>query len=326
MNIHPTTLSVLRTSRDLSQEGLAERSKVAKATISRIERGKSGSANTATIERLARALEVPPKTLTEPPEAMHEADLRELGYRTIKVTLKESTFEAFVMAQRRYGVHLFDQIEMAPLFFTLLAEGSLAWRRKKVEEAWEAATRLRSIGSGAGHLAFVNAVNRTEEGLAEEEQSIESLDLFGKDVGDDAFHLGFDPSESNPFADYLRHLARDIDPDVVELDTEGKGIWKTGEGMPEYTICPAELNRIEEERGRIAGGNHLARYALKRGHVLPRDIPQELQGEDAKEARIAWLIERIPKDEREREEARWSELEAIIASLDASKDAGESDA
>lgn len=315
MNIHPTTLKVLRESAGLAQKALADRSKVAKATISRIERGKSGSANTATIERLARALDVTPEKLTEPPEAIREADLRAFGYRTLKVTLKESTFEAFMMAQRRYGVHLFDQIEMAPLFFTLLAEGSLAWRRRKVEEVWEAATRLRAVANDAGHLAFVNAVNRTEEGLQGEEQSIESFDLFGVDVNEHAFDFGFDPSETNPFTDYLRHLSKDIDTEILELEGFATGF----DVVPEYTVWRAELDRIEEERDRIAGGDHLARYALKRGHADPRDIPQELQGEDMKDARIAWLIERIPKEERRREEA-------LFAKLNPLKNAGGSDA
>ena len=65
----------------------------------------------------------------------------------------------------------------------------------------------------------MNAVHHAEEGLSRERQSIEALDLFGEKIADDAYQWGCDSTTNNPFADYLRKLAVDLDkPDVVRVE------------------------------------------------------------------------------------------------------------
>ena len=56
-------LHALRQRRRLSQAELARRSGVSQATISRIEAGKTRGVDLATLDRLARALGVSPRSL-----------------------------------------------------------------------------------------------------------------------------------------------------------------------------------------------------------------------------------------------------------------------
>ena len=62
---------------------------------------------------------------------------------------------AYDLIKRRYGVSATEIINMAPLFFALLAEGSLAWRREKLEEAEEAIKRLNQIETAHRMFAVV---------------------------------------------------------------------------------------------------------------------------------------------------------------------------
>ena len=118
------------------------------------------------------------------------------------------------LVQRRYSVSTREIMELAPLAFLLLAEGSLNWRKQKVESFDEATNNLRKLGGG--HFSFVNAIYRAEEACFDEEKSIEKRDVFGQHLADDTYNLGYDPSTNNPFADYLRELANDIDDDILE--------------------------------------------------------------------------------------------------------------
>ena len=133
---------------------------------------------------------------------------------------------------------------MAPLFFALLAEGSLAWRREKLKELKEGIDRLEQIEgfwhSGQG-LPF--AVTPVPEAIEEEEDSIAKADLFGEHLlGCSTYDL--DPSTDNPFASYLRKLKAELDIiGVVDVDS---GDLRFGSPLkfPGYDICRDELDRI----------------------------------------------------------------------------------
>jgi hypothetical protein len=117
---------------------------------------------------------------------------------------------------------------MAPLFAALLAEGSLAWRRKRVEAIEEASAALQELGGG--HCSFVYAAWRVDEGTAEERESIAKRDLFGVQASEQAFDCGYNRSANNPFADYLEKFASEAQAQTITFD-KGFG-WKTSEGLP----------------------------------------------------------------------------------------------
>ncbi len=113
---------------------------------------------------------------------------------------------AYDLVKRRYGVSATEIINMAPLFFTLLAEGSLARRRKEVEEGSD---HLQQISSG--HGVFFEALDAANGAIWEEEASISKIDLFGEHLdGNPGSPVFFDPSKNNPFVSYLRRLKDEL--------------------------------------------------------------------------------------------------------------------
>ena len=307
--IHPGALKAYRKRKRWTQPELANATsgpnKVSLPTIKRIESTKDGlyAANDRIAVTLAKVLGVSTEDLaTEPTEReQHEETLRKAGYRSLRTMLDAETALAFNMVQDIYGISIRSQIEMAPLFMTLLAEGSLAWRRKRTAEIEEAADKL--YWCGGGHLSFAFAAQRALDGAFEERESIAKSDLFGADVGQDTYDLGYDPSQNNPFADYLKEFAKDVEAKSVTFDTDYG--WKTSDGFPNYRIGGDVIDRLTDS-------DVDAEYALLRGHARLKNIPDELRGEDRTEERVAWMIAQIPEEElAERRAERESLMELL---------------
>ena len=276
-SIHPEALKAFRARKHWTQEQLADatkgQKKVSLPTIKRIESTKESTypANDRVAEALAKALGVGIEDFSKAPseEEDREATLRKSGYRPLRTMLDAETSLAYYMVQHIYGVPIRSQIEMAPLFTALLAEASLAWRRERVAEIEAAADRLMDLGDG--HFSFANAAYRSLDGAADERKSIERRDLFGEHVGPDAFDLGYDPSQNNPFSDFLEHLAKKTEAKTISFDTDFG--WKTSDGLPAYRIGADIIEHL-------TGGDPDAEYAILRGHVRLKDIPKDLLGDE----------------------------------------------
>jgi transcriptional regulator with XRE-family HTH domain len=319
--IHPAALKHYRDKNRWTQEQLAEATKgknrVSLPTIKRIESTKSAfyRAEGRTAEGLAKALGVTADALSKPPtnEAEREASLKKFGYRPLRAMLDAETALAFNMVQHIYGIPVHSQIVMAPLFAALMAEGSLAWRRERVVEIEEAAAKLMALGGG--HFAFANSAYRAEEGAYHERKCIQNRDLFGKDVADDVYDLGYDPSQNNPFADFIKHFATQVGAKTISFECDSG--WKTSEGMPGYRIGAEFISDL-------TGDDPDAEYALLRGHVRLKDIPVHLLGDEHSGERIAWIISRIPSDELEKRKAEMAELLDLVGDLDVPTSTGAS--
>ncbi|MCY4459384.1 MAG: helix-turn-helix transcriptional regulator [Albidovulum sp.] len=317
-SINPEILKQHRERASLSQQGLADVSKVSKRTIARIEAGKS-SANTNSIARLASALGVRPEDLS----AQHGSGDREnrlLGFRTIKAPIQETAGLAFQVVEKRYGISTRNQIAMAPLFAALLAEGCLAWRRRKLEEAEKGADTLRD--ADYGHLLFVIGAARAEEGMDVELESIKERDLFGERVMDYVVEQQWrEPDPIDPFTKYLMHLAEQSGAEFIRIlpeSTEEEDFDKLDQWMTisqfsrssiSYSIDAAELDRL-------AGGDIWAAKALQRHHARIADIPERMLGDDASEKRIAWLGSKVTQAERKELEDIDAWFNAFAASND----------
>ncbi len=311
MNINPQTLQAIRHQRGLSQQMLADMSHVTKKTISRIETG-AGDPNRVrnnTIQRLASALGVKSGDLGKAPSdhSDRERFLADAGYQQVKSHISGDAALAYQQVNDRYGISRNALAEMAPLFFVLLAESSLVWRREALKEIDEATEALRKLDceTTGHHLSFVNAVYRIEEGSGGEENSIEERDIFGENLSGYAFDLGYNPTVSNPFAEFLRHLCKKIDDrEVVELDLHGDEYLENMNGrVPSYRIFGPQFDQI-------TGEDFWAQLAVKRGYTTISEIPGDLLDDDKKDERIEWLCSQIPESEKDRLEKLWDiELE-----------------
>ena len=283
MRIDADRLKSLRKGRDLTRPELAKQSGVAARTVQRLENEPEHCQKTRedTVNRLAKALGVEGGVLTGelPLPEPGGAPAPTPGRVQIGAQVSPKARLAYDLVRRRYGVSATEIINMAPLFFALLAEGSLARRRKEVEEGSD---QLQQINSG--HGVFIDALTVADMAIAEEEESISKADLFGEHLGGNGVGSPvFDPSENNPFASYLRSLAV---PGVVDVD-RGDLTLAQQVRFPDYHIFPDEVDGI-------ANGSEEAKWALETGYARLSEIPEELLEENAGEERAKWLEDRLP--------------------------------
>ncbi len=292
MKINSERLRALREQKGLSRLKLAEQSGISERTIQRLENEphRSQKSQGHTLNNLAKALGVKekPGVLTgdlplpnsDKTPTSDNSDRVQMGAQ-----VAPKTRLAYDLIKRRYGVNVTDIINMAPLFFALLAEGSLAWRREKLKEVEEAYDHLMQIdGFWSGGSAYLQ--HGMDEGTFAEEESIDKADLFGEHLDDD-MGKPFDSSKNNPFTHYLRKLANELNiPGVVDVDGGVLSIASNFK-FPHYDICSDELDHI-------ANGSPDAKKALEIGFARLSEISDKLMAEDASEKRAKWLEEKLP--------------------------------
>ena len=290
MKINPDCLRTVREKKGFTRPQLEKRSGITVRTIQRLEQEPHRSQKTRedTLNRLAKALSVEPGVLTGdlPLPESDDTLTDNLDCVQMGAQVAPKTRLAYDLIKRRYSVSATEIINMAPLFFALLAEGSLAWRREKLEEAKEAYQHLLEIdGFWGGGLGGVQSYMDEEIGVAED--SIDEDDLFGDQFNTpsliDSF---FDPSADNPFVHYLRKLANE--PTVRSVVNVDEGILNIASDFkfPHYEICSEELDHI-------TNGSHDAKRTLETGCARISEIPEELMAEDAGEKRAKWLENKL---------------------------------
>lgn len=288
MKIDPNRLRTLRQRKKLSRPDLERASGITVRTIQRLENEPERCKRTReyTVNKLAEALDVEPGVLTgelDLPDA-EKAPVAEPDPVRIGAQIAPKVRLAYDLIKRRYGVNATDLINMAPLFFALLAEGSLAQRRKELQEA---DSHWRQIESG--HGVFGSALVVAEMNSVAEEESIAKNDIFGKHLLSNSLGMtddAFNPSEDNPFASYLWKLAADLGiPGVIQVDGGKLSLWLLSD-FPDYDFWQDEIETL-------ADGSTDARRALETGFVRLSEIPEELMSEDKVEERQKWLEDRL---------------------------------
>ena len=311
MPIIPERLKELRKRKGLSRERLAERSKISRRQIARLEGAAAADkkAREHTIQQLAKALDVEPAVLISeaPMPAPGRNRQGERGVpRPVSALLRPEASLACALVERRYGVSRTTLFNAAPLMFALLAEGSFVWRREKLEEVGEAADRLCSLG--VGHLAFAQYALGAQGGAGGEEESIRKRDLFGEDVSEEAYDMGYDRDTNNPFADYLRRLAAEIDdPNIVEIDEEIQ-FFGPLENFPKFTVCG-------EDFAKFTGGSAKLNLAALLGYLHIDRIPEELLAEDALDKRLEWFEGQLEEQLSEEQRKAFEDLLALKIDL-----------
>ncbi len=336
MHINPDHLRSLRKKQSLSIAKLAKKTEVVnppgitEKTIQRIERQSSPNqkAREYTVECLAMALGVEAGVLTgELPlpdaEGLFTDDS---GHVRINAQIGPKTRLAYDLIRERYGVTVTNLINMAPLFFALLASGSLAWREEKLKGVEEAIKCLKGDGDNEWNMFAWTAP--LPKNIAEKEgESISKEDIFGEDLlnyfrkvvrsvrdGGPKFVMATSdildngqsaeqmPSqdEIEEIADFLlsgegsKEFLRSASPFAQYLKMlarENADVVSVGDGdlwsrFPNYDVYPKYLNEV-------ANNSPVARMALEFGYARLSEIPDVLWAEDAGEEREKWLKEKF---------------------------------
>ena len=308
MRINPSCLKTIRRKAGISQQTLADASGITKRTIARIESGGGGETRGSTVNLIAKALQVKPEVLSQEPgsEAVQGQDLLELGLRQVKLPLHGETIISYDLVKQRYGVRMLDIIYSAPLLFTLLAEMSLAERRRHLEEA---ETALENFPD---HL-----IARHYSALDAERASIGQRDIFTRHIDEHEVNESYyNEDVRNPFSDYLvdqvKRLGLDnevIDPEEISFDPEGFGSAPLFEKFREF----------------LTDGSFRAHFALTRGFVRIGQIPKELLGDDKEVTpeRVKWLEEKVPDEAFAEYESWWKSIDFSLDTEALSEDGDE---
>lgn len=284
MTVNSETLRQLRRRLGFSQQDLADRAKISKRTIARLEAGEAEAGNrNHTIRNLARALKVDADVLLAPPSDDDSADLGGEMQRVMTFIMPGARLD-YQMVEDRYGVSVDSLVSAAPWMFALLAEMSLHDRRERLIAARSNLSRLREVipsHLGQAPDLFVDASARLEA----EEASVAAADVFGQMFPEVE---GWPEAQDRPFTAFLDTQARNLKSpavDPAELEVE------LFEPLPVWSIHSALLDELSR-------GDPVAAHALRAGLVRVSDIPDELREDGRGAERVALLRKAVPKEER----------------------------
>ena len=286
MKIDPIRLKGIREAKGLSRAALAKLSKVSAKQIQRLESPDEASQapREVTVDRLAGALKVEPKVLTgeeplpasDPPYAPPSVPVRQ--------RLSSEAQLAYDLVENRYGVRTSAIMNMAPLLFVLLAEGSLSWRKEELDKMQKAILRVLEMDDGSNRKLFAVHVNNASEDSYYEDEAIDNRNLFDDPYPDD-YRFSVRDKTTNPFAEYLQMLSEDLKVPGLEID-DGFVSSSILDGMPSYSVCKDDLEKIAPLGSR-------AFLALRIGDARISDIPERLKAEDVADQRHEWLASKI---------------------------------
>lgn len=256
-----------------------------------------------TAELIAKTLRVSIEELGKAPTDEVDAGrtMQEAGYRRIAVWLSEDVRLNYRWVTHHYGVSVMDLINAAPWMFALLAEMSLAERRRQLEAANTAfEDAMRFLPRHLSHGAV--ARGDFDHAYGDENDSLADRDVFGRivletDHGADPF----DPSVTNPFFEFLRKLAADVSS--AEIDVDDLEI--SHNGMPRWRVFQNWLHEL-------TGGDRWARFAVENVKGVIDEMRPNLKGEENTAERVQWLIDRIPAEMRAAEEERLAKAAAEL--------------
>lgn len=289
MQMDAQRLKTLVAKAGLKNAQLARRLGVTPKTVGRWMKGHANPPE-PTINKIANELGIPVQVLTGEAK-MEQPSQPNLGTSRSRVGADVSarTRNAFILASARYGVSQTQIIELAPLMFTLIAEGSLEYRRGILERAGEHVDALNDMADGFS--SYLRS-HRAEEGMYDEQNSIEGRDIFGQSVGEDTHELGYYQPTQNPFFRYLQLLVKGLsDEEAIHLDDD-EDIHV--ENVPAFALFHEETRKLSEGDADLAND-------ISQGTIDLGKLPKELRTADASAERVDWLRR---ESDRVREEAR----------------------
>jgi transcriptional regulator with XRE-family HTH domain len=271
--IVPFILKRLRTSKGMSQEQLAERAKIDKQTIFRLEQGEGRHTKTRerTIQQVARALNTDPGVLTGQTPLSDARDDPIPGMSKFSFLTSTDAHNALFLVSKRYHVSQQEIVELAPFLFCCAAEASLRQRRDRLRQAEIACENAKNIEQEMRHLSAPDFAH-SEEKFATEKGSINYQDLFGLLLEDNGAIAGDDTQ--NPFALFLAGLANDTGG-TAEFDGYTSDDW------PRYRVCA-------EEAEHLAGGDSELLEYIHEGYIALNEMPKEIRDSSKAKEQAEW--------------------------------------
>jgi transcriptional regulator with XRE-family HTH domain len=277
--IVPFVLKRLRKANGLSQEELAQKARIDKQTIFRLER-EGGHAKTRplTIQRVARALNTEPDVLTGEAPVPDTTEHPMSGMARFSFLTSNDAHNALFLVSKRYHVPQQAVVELAPFLFCCAAEASLRQRRERLRRAQLSYENAKTAHEAISYLSGPDLSSPNEE-LEAEKASIDYRDLFGLLLEDYGSPAG--DETQNPFALYLADLANQTDG-VAEFDGYSSMDW------PEYRVCADEVEHM-------AGGDSDLAEHVHEGRIPLNDMPRNIRDRIDPKEQTEWL--RAKRDE-----------------------------
>ncbi|MDE0038099.1 MAG: helix-turn-helix domain-containing protein [Gammaproteobacteria bacterium] len=230
------TVRGIRADRGLNRANVAEAVGISERQLARIEAGEVDLLDprqSGRLGQLAAALDVTVKDLYGSTGAARDLESRK-DHVPVSALVSPQARSGFARIRERYRWTMAEVMELTPLMFVLIAEGSLEWRRKRVEE-------MREAHDGA-HDEMRRFLAEFREQLEKEAAAIRERELR---------RSGLSGGTSGALSGYLLELARglgypaaDGDPTVARVldslqDTEGRCCGSCGEPIGlEHIHCP----------------------------------------------------------------------------------------
>ena len=211
-SIHPKRLRDLRTRKKFSRRKLAIKSGVSEKQIGRVETSDTDvPVRMNTMIKLASALGVDAQMLLDDPTTLDPLPVPPSQDVQLSIKISSQVRLAYDLVKHRYGPSQKDIINLAPLIFVLLAEGSLAWRRQWLEETKAVKERLEQLtGEREGFYTEEQDVV-WDESFEAEQESIERNELLGDETLSGRGYWQHWDGLKNPFLDYVIKLSKELD-------------------------------------------------------------------------------------------------------------------
>lgn len=285
--IIPLVLKTLRKRKGLSQARLAEKSKLNKQTIWRLENGEDSQEETRsrTITDLAKALSTEESVLTgqAPLPEGQDDDGPFPAVSKLSFPISTDARNALYLMSRRYNVPQQTIVELAPLLFAWAAEASLRQRKDRLDRAEAALNAMKEADRTLEHLQ-PSSFEELEDKIEQEKQALRYQDIWG--MSTEYNEWSGDPWFESPFGVFVAGLAKEIGEDTTfeEFSNDGVAI---------YRLYPKEA---EEFMGDPELGD-----AVMRGHIALHQMPREfadILNPEAEKKRAEWARSKLDELKR----------------------------
>ncbi|MCY4312482.1 MAG: helix-turn-helix transcriptional regulator [Gammaproteobacteria bacterium] len=216
-NTNQINMKVLRNARKRkgwTQQQLADQIGCTKDTVSRWERGDSLSVRSHLRDPLCEKLQIKWRELTDSDDrSKTSASISEWEWAKTSIQTRKNVRVALNLVALRYDINPNYILHLAPLLFVIIAEQSLLWRKRRLDEINSLmAEAEEKLLNRSGHLGSILAASHdVERALYEEDKSLSERDVFGRsiDYGDEFEDRAWGDDEG-PFLHYIRELIKDL--------------------------------------------------------------------------------------------------------------------